>query len=355
MAGLDGAEVDLDHAGFYARLAQVVAVAGSMKRTIIFLYDEVTRRVQVAGAYGIELAQFSGLPISLELAPDATRALVEDRVIEVRPPQVHQIPPDFTELVGDHPLIYVPIAAAGRWPGVMIAEPAPDAGPLDEERRDMLWTLGKTLALASTARRATYWGERARELEERIDLARDIHDQVVQRLFGVSMALSPAGSLDDAARQRCADEVGTALEELRAAVQRPLGRAARPTGTTLAAELERLRGMSAGVTVSVDGELPPVPESLEPLVQSVLSEAVRNAQKHAQAGAVVVRALRVDNTFILEVENDGVREGGATANTPGMGLKLAALEALHAGGLLEFGRRRGDRWQIRLAVPVGEP
>jgi hypothetical protein len=37
-----------------------------------------------------------------------------------------------------------------------------------------------------------------------------------------------------------------------------------------------------------------------------------------------------------------------------MGLRLAAFEALQAGGFVEFGARDGDKWQVRLVVPTGE-
>ena len=51
--------------------------------------------------------------------------------------------------------------------------------------------------------------------------------------------------------------------------------------------------------------------------------------------------------------NDGVE---ARRRAPaGMGLRLAGFEALQAGGLLEFGARDGDRWQVRLVVPFEEP
>jgi signal transduction histidine kinase len=222
--------------------------------------------------------------------------------------------------------------------------------PLDEARRELLWTLGKTLALASTARIATFYGEHARELEERIDLARDIHDRVIQRLFGVSMALSPSGALDDAARERCADEVQIALSDLRSAVQRPLGRTPKATGSTLAAELARLSASHSELELRIEGTVPDVPRDLEPLVQSVLAEAVRNVQKHSRARSLLVRVRRANHLLTLEVENDGVcaRHG---SGSPGMGLRLAALEALHAGGLLEFGERTPGRWQVRLAVP----
>jgi signal transduction histidine kinase len=347
---LSGGDGDLDRAGFYSRLAEAVCRFAAMQRAVIFRFDEATRRVQVAGAHGIDVQRFAGFPVRLEAAPDAARALREDRVIEVRPPAAHPIPAEFAELIGDHPLVYVPIAAGGRWPGVIIAEPMPGSAPLDDARRELLWTLGKTLALASMARIATFHGERARELEERIDLARDVHDRVVQRLFGVSMALSPPGALDDAARERCADEVQIALSDLRSAMQRPLGRAAKATGTTLAAELKRLSADGRGLELRVEGDVPDVPKELEPLAQSVLGEAVRNVRKHARARSLVVRVGRAAGLFVLEVENDGVAARGRLG-PPGMGLRLAALEALHAGGLLEFGERRPGMWQVRLAVP----
>jgi signal transduction histidine kinase len=347
-----GGEVELDQKGFYSRLAEGVCRIARMRGAVVFRYDEATRRVEAAGAYGIELERFADFPVSLELAPDAARALVEDKVIEVAPPAVHAIPPEFAELVGGHPLVYVPLVAGGRWPGIIIAQPADGSPPLDEERRELLWTVGKTLALASMARIATYYGERARELQQRIDLARDVHERVVQRLFGVSMALSPPGALDDAARERCAEELQIALGDLRDAIQRPLGRTPRATGTTLAAELERLAGQRLDVDLWVDGPVPEVPPSLEPLVQSVLAEAVRNARKHARATSIVVRVRRADGLLVLEVENDGV----AARRPPGprgVGLQIAALEAVQSGGLLEFGEREPGRWQLRLAVPEG--
>jgi hypothetical protein len=50
--------------------------------------------------------------------------------------------------------------------------------------------------------------------------------------------------------------------------------------------------------------------------------------------------------------NDGV--GGASRQTTGMGLRLAAFEALQVGGFVEFGARDGDKWHVRLVVPTGD-
>jgi two-component sensor histidine kinase len=56
---------------------------------------------------------------------------------------------------------------------------------------------------------------------------------------------------------------------------------------------------------------------------------------------------RGDGALMLDVVNDGVR--GRPRQT-GMGLRLAALEALQLGGIVEFGPRPGGQWEVRLVV-----
>lgn len=354
VAVLSAGDPQLDRMTFYSRLAEGVARVAEMRRVVVFLFDESSWRVEAAGAYGIELEQLAQIPVSLELAPDAARALREDEVLEVSPPAMHAIPPEFAELIGDRPLVYVPIAAGGRWPGLIVGEPLTSSPPLDDERREFLWLLGKVLALASITRIATFHSERARELQQRIDLARELHERVVQRLFGVSMALSPPGALEDVARERCAEELQVALGDLRSAIERPLGRTPRRTRTQLAAELRRLAKQPLGFALRVDGPVPEIQVGLEPLVQSVLAEAVRNAQKHANPRFITVRVRQADGLLVLEVENDGV-ESPTETRPPGVGLRIAAVEALQAGGMLEFGQRVPGVWQVRLALPEGAP
>ena len=88
--------------------------------------------------------------------------------------------------------------------------------------------------------------------QQRIDIAREVHDGVVQRLFGVSLALDAPGEFPEDARRRAAAEIQHALSDLKDVVQQPLGRTARPTGTTLADEVKRLvasHGELGGETV----------------------------------------------------------------------------------------------------------
>jgi len=133
-----------------------------------------------------------------------------------------------------------------------------------------------------------------------------------------------------------------------------LGRVAPATRTTVLEEVDRLRRehRDLAIRLTSGSERVEVPRQLEPLAQSVLAEAVRNAHKHARPSRVEVSLGMTDDTLTLEVANDGV--SGRPKQT-GMGLRLAALEALQVGGIVEFGEREPGTWRVRMAVPVDRP
>jgi signal transduction histidine kinase len=343
-------EDDPSSDAFYSRLCEATCALTSMDRAVIFRYDEVRRRVRAAGAYGLSLDLFTDAHVTVESAPVARQALEEDRVIVVTHDISEEVPEEFRELVRQSNLVCTPMGAAGRWFGVILSDRSAP-GPLSDEERYLLWTLGKTAALATLARVATVQGARARQLQERIDLAREVHESVIQRLFGVQLVFSSSAELAPGARERIAAELQAALVDLRRALQRPLGRSAPETQTTLLEEVERLRREHPDLHLRLrrGSERVTVPRSLEPLAQSVLAEAVRNAHKHARPSEVEVGLERREDTLFLDVCNDGV--SGRPKQT-GMGLKLAALEALQAGGIVEFGLREPGTWRVRMAVPV---
>ncbi|MBV9717208.1 MAG: hypothetical protein JOZ64_17670 [Solirubrobacterales bacterium] len=336
--------------GFYDRLSEAVCRLAHMRRAIIFRYDEALRRVRAVGAHGLRLEQFADAHVTVESAPIAAQALRSDRVVEVVGDVAEEFPREYAGLFPEPVrLVCAPMAAPGRDVGVILADRLLAAPEVDDAERYLLWTLGKAAALASVAGMFARQAEESTQLQHRIDLAREIHEGVIQRLFGVSMALDGEGDLAADARRRCAAETQSALTDLRSALQRPLGRTPRATQTTLIAEVDRLARLHPELGLHLEsGDASDVPPGLEPLAQSVLSEAVRNAGKHARPTWVAVRVAREPGTFVLSVTNDGVsgRRGRA-----GMGLRLAALEALQTGGVVEFGERTPGTWQVRLVVP----
>ncbi len=348
----DGAD---DGAAFYDRLCEAMCRLTSMERAGLLLYQETRRLVVPAGSHGFEPALVEGVYGTLEETPIAKRALAEDRVVEVAGEELaSQVPARYAQLPGITTITCTPVSAGGRWLGVIFADRGGDPFELTDRERHTMWTLGKTAALAASARIAATQQERARLLSERVDLAREVHERVMQRLFGVSLVLGTEADLSPEQRRRCADEIQAAVADLRHALARPVAPPQPDTGATLRQELDRLGASYDGPPLEVewDAELD-VPPELEQLSQSVLAEALRNAHKHARPTCVRVRIAAQDGTFVLEVLNDGV-EPARRGRGAGMGLRLAALDALQRGGVVDFGptgASDGD-WRVRLVVPL---
>jgi len=338
---------------FYDRICEAVCRQTSMERAVLFLYDAERKLVLPAGSHGVYREFIAHGYGTLEETPIAQRALAEDAVVETTD-LAGDVPARYSNMPGVTKLTCTPVAAAGRWLGVIFADRDGEPFDLTEVDRSTMHALGRTAALASHVREVTRQLERSRRLSERIDLAREVHERVTQRLFGVSMALGSDRPLADEDRERCAAEIEGALAELREAL---IGSARSSLldlqDGGLRSELDRLGRQYKRLPLEVDWrEGVDLPERLEPLAVSILNEALRNAEKHADPTEVRVTIDAPDGAFALEVRNDGIRESGDESARGGsrMGLRLASYEALQRGGMLEYGREE-DQWRVRLVLP----
>jgi signal transduction histidine kinase len=337
--------------GFYDRLCAALCTLAGMQRAGLLLYDDARQLVVPVGSHGMEARLLADIYGTLEETPIAQVALSEDRVVAVTGDLGRWIPERYAHISGVETLTCTPVSAGGRWLGVVFADRGGIRFDLTDAERHAMWTIGKTAALAASVRIATNQHGRARLLQTRIDLAREIHERVVQRLFGVSPVLGSEGTLSEEVRKRCADEMQAALHDLRDALASSLAHPSLDTGATLREELARLGRHYKDLPLELEWEPGvEVPEDVEALAQSVLAEALRNAQKHAEPTRVVVCVGRSDGTFVLEVRNDGAHVGARNKGA-GMGLRLAAVEALQRGALVEFGPE-GSEWRVRLVVPI---
>jgi signal transduction histidine kinase len=351
LSALDG-DPDSSASGFYDSLCEALCRLTSMRRAALLLYDDTRKLVVPVGSHGVEARLLAQVYGTLEETPIAQVALAEDRVVEVSDDVERWLPARYAGLLSLPTVTCTPVSAGGRWLGVIFADRGGGRFGLTAEERHAMWTLGKTAALAASVRIATSEQARARLLQARIDLGREIHERVVQRLFGVSLVLGTEHALSEEARRRCADEMREALTDLRHALTRSFAPPSVDTGVTLREELDRLGRHYEDLPLELDWkEGVEVPPEVEPLAQSVFAEALRNAVKHARPTRVQVRVARAEGTFVLEVRNDGARRD---SRGTGMGLRLAATEALQRGGVVEFGPEDGGDWRVRLVVPVRE-
>ncbi|MBV7700528.1 histidine kinase [Streptomyces sp. TRM70350] len=181
--------------------------------------------------------------------------------------------------------------------------------------------------------------------EERLRLARDLHDLLGHSLSLITLKSELAGRMlpdqPDKAAQQVADIEQVSRQAL-VDVREAVSGYRRPR---LAAELAgaRVALTAAGVTpdIPVEPELADIPEESESALAWALREAVTNVVRHSGARRCTVTVGRRETLDgpVLElcVEDDGSGAGGGTGEGPGHGLTGLAERLHKAGGTLEAG------------------
>ena len=188
---------------------------------------------------------------------------------------------------------------------------------------------------------------------ERRRLERNLHDGAQQRLVSISLSLSmmerELDSPDHAAAVAALrSELAGALEELR-----ELARGLHPAilvDRGLEPALEALAARASipvELAIDIDGRLA---APIEAAAYYVVSEALTNVQKYADASLAKVDVTLCDDEIVLEVVDDGV--GGADA-TQGSGLQGLSDRVEALAGSIAIDSPTGGGTSLRARIPNG--
>ncbi len=175
--------------------------------------------------------------------------------------------------------------------------------------------------------------------EERERLARDLHDTVIQRLFGVGLALqiSLSSVLDDDVRSRInnvLDELDATIHEIRTTIfeidqDQPIDQTFEQRVAQLTGEVESRLGILAELKVAsgIDKEIGP--NCARHVVQA-LREILSNIVRHSEASVVQIQVDTMQNLIEVIVRDNGI---GFRPNIgSGRGLRNLSSRARELGG-----------------------
>ena len=197
--------------------------------------------------------------------------------------------------------------------------------------------------------------------QERIRIAGEIHDGVMQEMLAATMMLgtakrripaeSDATATIDKVQQKLI-QAGMDLRQLSHDLHPPL---LQEAGLPRAVQsyCEQFSATS-GIAVSCDAD-----DGVETLSRGaalalfrILQEALGNAAKHGAARRIVVRLKRLDAAVSLTVADDGVGfDAGRLRNGGGLGLVMMRERATQLNGTFEFESAPGRGTTIRVALP----
>ena len=208
--------------------------------------------------------------------------------------------------------------------------------------------------------------ERSRELsivEERNRLARELHDAVAQKLFGIVLAAESGSAL----LERDSAEVGAQLQlvrelareavhELRSVIEhlRPAAVEAHGLAVALAKHVDVLRrAHRRDIGLALDGDAP-VDHTLETSAFRIAQEALHNALRHSGAQHIDVRLRSEADGLELMVTDDGAGFDPEDPEVRARRLGLTTMDerARAAGGALTIRSRPGAGTIVRLRVPA---
>ncbi|MHC1557841.1 sensor histidine kinase [Actinomycetospora sp. C-140] len=192
-------------------------------------------------------------------------------------------------------------------------------------------------------------------------LAAEVHDNSIQRLFALGLALQVAAhrhrdAADDLAP--LVDETDDIVHELRELIS-GLVRTEVSAATLREQMFDLVRdsGRTLGITPALEIRGPVEDVLTDTVAQellAVLRECLANIARHARAPSASVRLAVDDEAIALTVSDDGV--GVPSDLTPGQGLTLVADRAERLGGAVSVTPRSGGGTRVswRIPRPQGE-
>jgi signal transduction histidine kinase len=242
----------------------------------------------------------------------------------------------FTD-VGERPAIVMPLRSEKQALGVIVVARNTAAPPFGAEYLDLVRDFADRAAIALTLATARRQAQELTVLADRERIARDLHDQVIQRIFAVGMDLQfvipRLRSPQLVARMtQSVDELQAVIDDIRRSIfnlQQPL---ARPRGFA-----QRIQDAVARLTDDRDevttlgmaGPMTAVSDELAEHAEAVVVEALSNAVWHSGAATIAVE-VSVTDELLIEITDDG--RGIPPNNLRRSGLANIARRAEYRGG-----------------------
>ena len=211
--------------------------------------------------------------------------------------------------------------------------------------------------------------ERRAVSDERIRIARDLHDVVAHHVSVIAVQAEGAQSVIAVSPERAekamadvADTARTALGELRrmlGVLRTGDGRAPQPDLAAVDDLVESVRRTGLAVNLRTTGPARPVGGLVGVAAYRVVQEALTNVVRHARAHQADIEVAFADGDLVITVADDG-RAGGAGANGDGDpsragGFGIAGMRERVAtlGGELDAGARPDGRgFLVRARLPL---
>jgi signal transduction histidine kinase len=259
---------------------------------------------------------------------------------------------------GSGPTVAIPLYSGEEPLGVLTISRRLGAQPFADADLDMAFAFAGQASVAIEVVRAREDRRRLETSRDRARIARDLHDHVIQRLFGAGLSLQAVSATVDAAASTAIeaqiDAIDAAIKDIRTVVfalgAGERGPEKRTRDRLLDVVSEVAGALSSTPRITFSGPLDSlVHPSLGDDLVAVLRECLTNTIRHANARTVEVGVEITDGLVTLWVVDDG---RGIPAEAPLSGLANLTERAALRGGACTVTSVAGGGTRIEWSAPA---
>jgi signal transduction histidine kinase len=231
------------------------------------------------------------------------------------------------------------------------------------DQQDLLASFGRQAAASVENARLRQSQVQAATSEERSRLSRELHDSVLQSLFGVALGMRTARAHLDGGNKGAIDAIdySSRLMENAQAEMRALILELRPEGlinggliVTLNRQARLLCDRSkVGLYVDFDVVEPNLPIETKEALYRVILEAINNVIRHANATQLHLRMTRDEGRLLLTVADNGVGFDKSQRPEGHIGIESMRERCAAIGASLEFHTAPGTGTIVRVSLDSG--
>lgn len=258
------------------------------------------------------------------------------------------------------PTMALPLIGSGRTLGVLVVSRLTGRARFTPADLELAADFAGQASLAMELARAKADQQRMVLLEDRGRIARDLHDHVIQQLFGTGLELQsvvgtlPPGPTADRVDHAVAG-LDTAISQIRTAIFALSSSESDRGDTTRHRVLDVVNEVAAALAhtphVAFSGPVDlAVTGRLSDDAVAVIRESLTNVVKHAAAEQTSVTVVAASGMVTIEVTDDGVGTGASQRRS---GLANLQARALGRGGTFEFDSQPGHT-VVRWSAPYTE-
>jgi signal transduction histidine kinase len=235
--------------------------------------------------------------------------------------------------------------------------------PIDERDISLLTAVANWAALAIENARLHQNARRLAVLEERERIGMDLHDGIIQSIFGVGLSLENISHLVKENPQKAQEGIAHAIDDLNHTIRdlrayildlrpRQLNGEDLMTGLRRLSTEYRAHTLAEAVLTGPKEPLDDLPQSHALALFHICQEALANAAKHAAAKRLDVSVWKTAERVVMEIQDNGRGFDMEQMNSSlGHGLANMQTRARNVGGEVDISSKRNEGTTVLAWVP----